>query len=87
MVQQPQQLQVVQQPQQFQVVQQPQQLQVVQQPQPLQVIQQPQQLQILQNPQLQTGQVLQLAQAAPQVIQAQPVLQTIQSRFVFSKHV
>jgi hypothetical protein len=77
------------QPQQLQILQQPQQLQVLQQPQSLQVIQQPQPLQIIQNPQTPTGQFLQIAQAAPQVlqtvqpqvIQGQSVLQTIQSIF------
>jgi hypothetical protein len=38
-------------------------------------------MQIIQNPQMQGGQVLQLSSAGPQLIQAQPVLQTIQSRF------
>jgi hypothetical protein len=87
---QPQSLQIIQQPQQLQVLQQPQQLQVLQQPQPLQLIQQQQQpLQFIQNPQTQQGQFLQITSAAPQmiqtvqpqVIQAQPLLQTIQSRF------
>lgn len=92
---QPQQLQFVQQqqPQQLQFVQQQQQqqpLQIIQQPQQLQLIQQPQPLQIIQNPQAQSGQFPQLTPAAPQMIQtiqpqmiqAQPLLQTIQSRFI-----
>jgi hypothetical protein len=78
---------VIQQPQSqpFQIIQQPQQLQVLQQPQSLQVIQQPQPLQIIQNPQTPHGQFVQIAQAAaaPQVIQGQSVLQTIQSRLIF----
>lgn len=63
----------------FQIIQQPQQVQVIQQPQPVQVIQQPQSFQFIQSPQPQSAQILQIAPAAPQMIQAQPVLQTVQS--------
>ncbi|CAF4609132.1 unnamed protein product [Rotaria sp. Silwood1] len=66
------------QPQPFQIIQHPQSLQVIQQPQPIQVIQQPQPLQFIQSPQSQSGQVLQIASATPQIIQTPPVLQTIQ---------
>lgn len=85
---------VIQQPQPqsqpLQIVQQPQPLQIIQQPQPLQVIQQPQPLQIIQQPSTQQGQILQLAHAAPQmiqtiqpqVIQAQPQLIQAQPQLI-----